>query len=73
MHPFGQGWQRRGEQSESQDANKPDGPESHNGLLYCYEGTNITGKKVVKDAKMQLNDALIESRRMRLQNPKDYR
>jgi len=25
-----------------------------------YQGTNITGKKAVKDAKMQLNDALIE-------------
>jgi len=55
------GWQRRGEQPECQDANKPDGSKPHNGLLYCYEGTNITGEKVVKDANMQLNDALIES------------
>ena len=30
-------------------------------LIVGYKGTNITGKKVVKDAKMQLNDALIES------------
>ena len=38
---------------------KPDGPEPHNGLLYCYEGTNITGEMVVNDYKTQLNDALI--------------
>ncbi len=30
-------------------------------LFYCYEGTNITGEKVVNRHKMQLNDALIES------------
>ena len=29
--------------------------------MYCYEGTNITGEKAVKDARTQLNDALIES------------
>ncbi len=40
---------------------RPDGPEPHNGLLYCYEDTNITEEKAVKDAKTQLNDALIES------------
>ncbi len=51
------GGQRAGEQSESQGTDKP--PEPHNGLLYCYEGTNITGKKVVNPAKTQLNDALI--------------
>ncbi len=61
MHPFGQGWQRRGEQSESEDTDKPDGPELHNGLLYCYEGTNITGERVVNRYRTQLNDALIES------------
>jgi len=27
--------------------------------LACYESTNITGEKVVKDARTQLNDALI--------------
>ncbi len=37
------------------------GPEPQNGLLYCYEGTNITGKKVVNPPRMKLNDALIES------------
>jgi hypothetical protein len=31
------------------------------GLLYCYEGTNIIGEKVVNHHRMQLNDALIES------------
>ena len=41
--------------------NKPDGPEPHNGLLYCYEGTNITGEKVVNHPRMKLNDTLIES------------
>ncbi len=50
---------RPDEQSEDKGTDKPDGPEPHNGLLYCYEGTNITGKKAVKDAKTQLNDALI--------------
>ena len=30
-------------------------------LAVGYKGTNITGEKTVKDAKMQLNDALIES------------
>ncbi len=29
--------------------------------MYCYEGTNITGEKVVNRYKTQLNDALIES------------
>jgi len=53
--------QRRGEQSEDKDTDKPDGPELHNGLLYYYEGTNITGEKVVNPANMQLNDALIDS------------
>jgi hypothetical protein len=37
------------------------GPEPQNGLLYCYEGTNITGEKAVKGAKTQLIDALKES------------
>ncbi len=40
---------------------RPYGPEPHNGLLYCYEGTNITGEKVVNHPKTQLIDALIES------------
>ncbi len=31
------------------------------GLLYCYKGTNITGKRVIDHPKMQLNDALIKS------------
>jgi len=35
------------------------GPEHHNGLLYCYEGTNITREKAVKGDRTQLNDALI--------------
>ena len=30
------------------------------GLLYCYEGTYITGERVVNYPSMQLNDALIE-------------
>jgi hypothetical protein len=30
-------------------------------LLYCYEGTNITGKKAVNPHRTQLNDALIAS------------
>ncbi len=30
-------------------------------LFYCYEGTNITGKRVVNLHRTQLNDALIES------------
>ena len=30
-------------------------------LLACYEGTNITGERVVNHYRMQLNDALIES------------
>ena len=51
-------WQRPGEQSEGQ---KSDGPAPHNGLLCCYEDTNITEEKVVNRYKMQLNDALIES------------
>ncbi len=54
--------QRRGEQSEDKDTDKPDGPELHNGILYCYEGTNITGERVVNDPKTQLNDALIAFR-----------
>ena len=37
------------------------GPEPHKGLLNCYEGTNITGEKVVNHYNTQLNDALIES------------
>ncbi len=61
MHPFGQGWQRRAEQSENEGTDKRDRPEPQNGLLSCYEGTNITGERAVKDAKMQLNDDLIES------------
>ncbi len=40
---------------------RPDGPEPHKGLLYCYEGTNITREKTVKVAKTQLIDALKES------------
>ncbi len=55
------GWQRPGEQSKGEGTDKPDGPEPHNGLLYCYEGTNITGGKVVNHYRTQLNDALIES------------
>ncbi len=50
-----------GEQSEDKSTNKPDGPEPHSGLLYCYEGTNITGERVVNHPRTQLNDALIES------------
>ncbi len=34
----------------------------------CYEGTNITGEKAVKDAKTQLNDALIELCRTNLKS-----
>ncbi len=30
-----------------------------NGLLYCHEATNITGKRVVNRYRTQLNDALI--------------
>ncbi len=37
------------------------GPEPQNGLLYCYEGTNITGEKAVNHPRTQLIDALIES------------
>ncbi len=37
------------------------GPEPHNGLLYCYEGINITGGRVVNPHQTQLNDALMES------------
>jgi len=29
--------------------------------MYCYEGTNITGEKVVNRFQTQLNDALIKS------------
>ncbi len=47
--------------SEGEGTDKSDGPEPQNGLLYCYEGTNIIREKAVKDAKMQLNDALIAS------------
>ncbi len=36
--------QRRGEQSKDKGTDKPGGPELHNGLLYCYEGTNIIGE-----------------------------
>jgi len=54
------GGQRAGEQSESQGTDKPNGLEPHNGLLYCYEGINITGKKVVNHPRTKLNDALIE-------------
>ncbi len=61
MHPFGQGWQRHGEQSEDKNPDKRYGPEPHNGLLYCYERTNITGEKVFNHSRTQLNDALIES------------
>ena len=55
------GWQRRGEQSEGKGTDKPDGPALHNSVLYCYEGTNITGERVVNRSQTQLNDALIES------------
>ncbi len=55
------GWQRPSEQYEAYGTDKPDGPEPHNGLLYCYEGTNITGEKVVNPYRTQLIDALIES------------
>ncbi len=37
---------------------EPYGPEPHNGLLYGYEGTNITWEKTVKGARTQLIDAL---------------
>ena len=40
---------------------RPDGPEPHNGLLYCYEGTNITEENVVNHYRTQLIDALKES------------
>ncbi len=40
---------------------RPDGPEPHNGLLYGYEGTNITGERVVNPHRTQLIDALIAS------------
>ncbi len=43
---------------------EPYGPEPHNGLLYGYEGTNITEERAVKGAKTQLIDALIESYRL---------
>jgi hypothetical protein len=59
VHPFGQGWQWSCQQSEDKGTNKPNGPEPHNGLLYCYEATNITGEKVVNPHKTQLIDALI--------------
>ena len=49
-----------GKQSEDKSTNKPDGPEPHNGLLYCYEGTNITEENVVNHYRTQLIDALIE-------------
>jgi len=55
------GRQRQCEQPEGEGTDKPDVPEPHKGLLYCYEGTNITEEKVVKKAKMQFIDALIES------------
>jgi len=45
------GGQRRGKQSEDKGTNKPDGPEPHNGLLYGYEGTDITGEKFVNPHK----------------------
>jgi len=45
---------RYGVQSESQGTEKSDGPESHNGLLYCYERTNITGERVVNPHRTQL-------------------
>ena len=51
--------ERPGKQSDGQDTDQPDGPEYHNGLLYCYEGTNITREKAVKGDRTQLNDALI--------------
>jgi hypothetical protein len=53
-------WQRCGKQSKGEGTDKPDGPEPHNGLLYCYEGTNITGEKVVNIPRTQLIDALNE-------------
>ncbi len=49
----------------------PHGPEPHNGFLYCYEGTNITGEKVVNYPKTQLNDALIESYALRRIFPRE--
>ncbi len=61
MHLSGPGWQRRGEQSESEGTDKPDGPEPRNGLLYCYEGTNITEERTVNPHRTQLIDALKES------------
>ncbi len=53
--------QLTGEQSEDKGTDKPNDPESHNGLLYCYEGTNITGERAVNPHQTQLIDALIES------------
>ncbi len=44
------------------------GPEPQNGLLYCYEGTNITEEIAVNHRKTQLNDAIMESRDFVLDN-----
>ncbi len=49
------------EQSDGQDTDKPDGPEPQNGLLYCYEATNITGERVVNRSETQLKRRLIAS------------
>ncbi len=57
------GSSRPGEWTKGKGTNKPDGSEPQNGLLYCYEGTNITGERAVKPHKTQLIDALIESYR----------
>ena len=51
-----------GKQSEDESPEKSDGPEPHNGLLNCYEGTNITEEKGVKVGRTLLIDALIESK-----------
>ena len=63
------GGQRPGEHSKDKDTDKLDSAEPHNGLLYCYEGTNITGEKDVKDVQTQLNDALIASWTVKLGTP----
>ncbi len=51
---------RPSKQTEGYGTDKSDGPEPQNGLLYCYEGTNITAERAVNPHKTQLIDALIE-------------
>jgi hypothetical protein len=40
---------------------RPNGFEPHNGLLYCYKGTYITGETAFNRYKTRLNDALIDA------------